>query len=472
MMAMFMAAVESTIVATAMPTIIADLGGFHLFSWVFAAYLLPQAVTIPVYGRLADLYGRKRVLFVGSGIFLVGSALCGFAQGMPSLVAFRALQGLGAGSIIPITTTIIGDIYDPTERVRVQGYVSSMWGFAAVAGPLLGAFLVEQLNWATVFWINLPVGAVSILMLAATFHEKLQPRRHRIDYIGAVLLMGGTGALILALVQATELGREVVAVLLIGAALALAALVYYEKRTVEPMMPLDLWRHRVIAAVNLGGLAIGAVMMATAAFLPTYVQGVMGLSAFGAGLVLAAMSLAWPIGSTLAGRLMIRSSYRMMAAIGGGALVAGSVVLVMLDPARGPYWAGVGAFFTGIGMGFCNITYIVSAQSSVDWSRRGIATSSTLFMRMLGQAIGSAIFGGILNSGLSARVPEAGDAVDRLMEPARRAGLGTEMIARLADAVAFSLHQVFWVAGLLAAVSVAFAFILPARLGPRHAQKS
>jgi len=471
MLAMFMAAVESTIVSTAMPTIVAALGGFHLFSWVFAAYLLPQAVTVPIYGRLADLYGRKRVLLAGATIFLVGSALCGLAWGMPALVVFRALQGLGAGAIMPVATTIVGDIYPPSERGRVQGYISSLWGVSAVTGPLLGAFLVQHVGWATVFWVNLPVGCLSMALLVVALHEHRAPRRHRIDYVGSLLLAGSSGALILALVQAGDLGFPTVVTLVIAAVLGLLLLLRHEGRVVEPMMPLDLWRHPVIAAVNLGALSIGAVMMGVVVFLPTCVQGVMGRSALVAGFALTALSLGWPIGSTIAGRLLARRSYRALSMAGGVALVAGGVVLVVMNPTEGAFLAGIGALLTGLGLGFCNTTFLVAAQASVRWNRRGIATSTNLFMRMLGQSLGAAIFGGIVNHGLARRLPDAVNAVERLMNPAERAAMSADTVARLTHAVAVTLHQVYVVAALLALLALALTLILPPGIGPRHAEE-
>lgn len=471
MATMFMAAVESTIVSTAMPSIVAALGGFPLLSWVFAAYLLTQAVTIPIYGRVADLYGRKRTLFVGIGVFLAGSALCGLAWNMPALVIFRALQGVGAGAIMPVATTIIGDLYPPRERGRVQGYLSSIWGVSAVVGPLLGAFLVQQVAWPTVFWVNLPIGIAAILMLGATFQEQRPPQPRGIDYLGSLLLMGGASALILALVQAQELGRRAVAALLVAASIALAALLWHERRTAEPMMPLDLWRHRVLAAVNCGSLAIGAAMMAIVVFLPTYVQGIMGRSALVAGFALTAMSIGWPIGSALCGRLIAHLSYRTMAATCGLCLIAGSVLLVTLDPGRGPLWAGGGALLAGLGLGFGNTTFVLAAQASVDRGRRGAATAMSLFMRMLGQAIGAAVFGGILNSELGRRLPDAGDVVERLMEPAQRAGLAPTALAHLTSIVAEALHQVFVVDGIVALIALGLAFMLPSGLGTRHARQ-
>src|SRR5712692_6243413 len=236
LMAIFMPAAESSIVATALPTIIGDLGGFHLFSWVFAVQVLTMAVTIPLYGRLADLYGRKPVFFVGASIFLVGTTLCGFARSMEVLIAFRALQGVGSGAIQLIAITIIGDIYTPPERARIQGFSSAVWAFAAIVGPALSAFLVEHVHWSVVFWVNLPIGIVSILMFALFLNERVERREHRIDYLGGVLLVVGVGALMLALVEAMTLDRSTIAALVALGIAALAWLLFHERRTAEPLL--------------------------------------------------------------------------------------------------------------------------------------------------------------------------------------------------------------------------------------------
>jgi EmrB/QacA subfamily drug resistance transporter len=324
MMAIFMAAVEGTIVATAMPTIVAELGGFGLFSWVFTAYFLAQAVTTPIYGRLADLFGRKRVFFTGACIFLIGSTACGLTSGMLALIAFRTLQGLGAGAIQSIATTIIGDIYAPAERARLQGWLSSVWGLAAVIGPVLGAFIVEHLHWAFVFWINLPIGIAAIAILAAFLDERLTPRQHQIDYVGSVLLMLGVGAIMMVVVQADSLERPVIAVLLLTGTLALVLLVVNEQRSREPIVPFRLLRNRIIAAGNLGGLAIGALLTCVVGFLPTYVQGAMGRTPTTTGIVIAVLSVVWATASVVAGRLMVRTSYRLTGALGTLALIVGS----------------------------------------------------------------------------------------------------------------------------------------------------
>jgi EmrB/QacA subfamily drug resistance transporter len=466
MLAIFMVATDSYIVATAMPTIVADLGGFHLFSWAFAAYLLAQAVTIPIYGRLADLYGRKRVFFAGTSVFLLGSLLCGFAWEMVPLVLFRALQGIGAGAIQPIATTIIGDIYAPVERARMQGYVSGVFGVAAIIGPTLGAFVVEHVSWSLVFWVNLPIGAATFVMFGLFLNERREPRRRRIDYLGSALMICGVGAPMLALVQIGNSDSLTLAALVAGGAVALTALAMHEKRAAEPMLPLELWRNRIVAVGCLAGFFNGALMMGISGFLPTYVQGAMGRDATAAGIVLAASSVSWAFASMAAGRLMIRTSYRLTASIGGVFLVAGSVVLILLTPASELFWAGAGAFLLGVGMGFCNTAFIVSIQASVGWNERGMATSSTMFMRIVGQSVGAAVFGAILNFGVYSQLPEAGEAVNRLMTPAGRQSLSETVIAQLTEAVGGSLHIVYLIAGLVAIVSLILALALPARLSP------
>ena len=469
LMATFMAAVESSIVATAMPTIVADLGGFNLFSWVFAVYLLTQAVSIPVYGRLADIYGRKKVFYVGAGLFLVGSTLCGFSGNMLTLILFRALQGFGAGGVQPIATTILGDIYTPTERAHVQGLVSSVFGVSAVLGPSLGAFLVEQVSWQFVFWVNLPIGIAAIVMIAAFLHEQVEYRQHRIDYLGSLLLMVGIAALMLMLVQGGSLSRASLFATGAVTVATLATLVLHERSMPEPMLPLELWRNRVILVGSLGGAVISAVMMGVSAFLPTYVQGAMGRSALAGGLVLGAMSVTWAVASFYGGRLMVRTTYRLTAVLGTLALIAGSAVLITLTPERGVPWASFGSLLIGIGMGFCNTTFIVSIQAAVPWHQRGAATSSCMFLRFVGQSLGAASFGAVLNFTLLREAPEAVGMVDQMLDPAQRSGLPEAELARLVDVVALGLHNTYVLAGVLSVVALGLALLLPARLSPRRA---
>jgi EmrB/QacA subfamily drug resistance transporter len=465
-MATFMAAVESTIVATAMPTIIADLGGFNLFSWVFAVYLLSQAVAIPIYGRLADIYGRKRMFHAGAGLFLVGSTLCGFAPNMVCLILFRTLQGFGAGGVQPIAMTICGDIYTPSERARVQGLISSVFGVAAVAGPSLGAFLVQHVGWETVFWVNLPVGAAALTMISVFLHEHIEQRSHQVDYLGSLLMMLAIVSLMVLLVQGGSLPRGVaIATGALGVAL-LAALMAHEAHAREPMLPLELWRDRVIVVGSLGGGLAGAVMMGVSAFLPSYVQGAMGRTPIVGGLVLGAMSVTWALASIVAGRLMDRTSYRVSAILGSMALLGGSLVLVTLTPTRGVPWATAGSLVMGVGMGLCNTAFIVSIQAAVPWRQRGAATSSCLFLRFIGQALGAASFGAVLNATLLARAPDAVAQMNRLLEPQSRAALGAAERDRLISLVAAGMHNAYWLACALSVVLLLLVLRMPARLSP------
>jgi EmrB/QacA subfamily drug resistance transporter len=349
----FMSALEGTIVATAMPTIISALGGFDLFSWVFTSYLLSMAISTPIYGRLADLYGRKRVLLWATGLFLVGSILCGFATNMVLLIVYRVVQGIGAGALFPLALTIIGDIYSPAERARIQGWLSSIWAVAAVLGPTVGAAVIAHLSWAMIFWVNVPIGLVAMGILIVAFDEKIRHRDHSIDLIGALLMALGIFLLMFALVQAAALSAGVFAALVAAAVVALVVFYFRERRAPEPIMPPVIWRNPVIVTGNSATLVVGAALMGTTAFLPLYVQGVMGRSALVAGFALTAISIGWPIGSAVAGRMMARASYRTTAAVGGVFVFLGALMMMLLDPSRGALWAGLGAALTGFGFGIC-----------------------------------------------------------------------------------------------------------------------
>ena len=466
LIATFIPAVESSIVATALPTIIGNLNGFHLFSWVFAVPLLTMAVTIPLYGRLADIYGRKPVFFFGTTLFLVGTALCGFARSTEMLILFRAIQGLGSGAIQPIAMTIIGDIYTPAERARVQGWTSAVFGLAAVVGPALGAFLVLHVHWSVVFWVNLPIGVLAMAMFAVFLPERIERREHRLDYFGGVVLVVGIGSLMLALVQARSLGLlRLLALAGLGGA-ALGLLYRHERRTEEPMLPLTLWRRRVVALCNLGGFGGSATAMAVSALLPTYVQGVMGGSPAMAGVVIAAQSVSWMFAAFAAGRLMIRTSYRLTALVGGTSLLIAALMLAVLEPGSHWLWPTVAAFISGIGMGFCNTTYLVAIQANVGFHERGIGTGSQMFMRMLGMSVGAAAYGAILNFGVDQLLPGAGEMVNRMLDPATRQSLGPDTLAQLGAAVGLAAHHAFLLAAVIAAVTVTAALALPARLSP------
>ena len=461
MAATFMAAVEATIIATAMPAIAARLGGFSLYAWVFSAYMLGQAVTIPIYGRLADLYGRRRVFYAGAAIFLLGSTLCGLAGSMAQLVVFRAIQGLGAGGVQPIANTIVGDIYSPVERARVQGMLSGVFGVSAVIGPSLGAFIVQYGAWPLVFWMNLPIGAAAIAMIALFLPEPASTRRRSIDIPGAVLLLVTVASLML-LLQNAGIARTATLVLGTTFLISAMALVWHERRTVEPMLPLELWRNPMIVSSNAGSLVTGMVMMGVTAYLPACIQGVMGRGADVSAVVLALMAVVWVLGSTIAGLCLPHTTYRRTAAMGAIALIAGAALLVAMGPHSSPIWAGAGSVLIGAGMGFCNTTFMVSVQTSVARDQRGAATSSTMFLRFLGQSLGAAMFASVLTASLDG----AAGALDHLMDLPWRALQSPPDLAALTDAVSAAMRHAYGLTAALAVLALLLALTYPPKLGP------
>ncbi|MBN8929545.1 MAG: hypothetical protein BGO51_25080 [Rhodospirillales bacterium 69-11] len=462
LLATFISAVESTIVATAVPTIVASLEGFDLFGWVFAMYFLTQAVGIPVYGRLADRYGRRPVFFAGTGLFLIGSLCCGLSGSMVALILCRGLQGLGAGAVQPIAATILGDLYGPTERAKVQGLVAAVYGFAALAGPSLGAFLIDLFDWPAVFWINLPIGLAAIALVGVSLKETAARPVHPVDWIGSLLLLVSGGALMLALVQDALLTPlELGAVATIGGATAVV-LIWHERRVPEPMLAYELWRQRVIAVGSLGSGFCGALLMGVAAFLPTYVQGVMGRTPVAAGAVLGAMSVGWSVASFATAPLMRRRSVRDIALSGGACMLAGTGMLLGLSPASGIWWPAAASLLMGAGMGLCTTVFIVAVQGSVAWNQRGAATCSLMSLRVIGQSLGVVGGASVLNASVAAIDPGVADsALDRLLDPAGRASLGPEELADLTDVVARALHDTHLLAMGFAAATLAVALWLP-----------
>lgn len=459
MLAMFMAAIEVTIVATAMPTIIADLGGFSQFGWVFSIYLLTQAVTVPLYGRLADMWGRKTLFFVGVSLFLIGSVLCGFAHSMTWLILFRAFQGLGAGAIMPLTTTIVADIYSPRERASVQGWLSSVWGVAAILGPLSGAWLVQHFSWAVIFWVNVPIGLISMLLLARFLpaHEQQQPCA--LNITGCAWLMLSVSALLIALLQAEVLGYWLLFFVLM-AFIAAFFLKRHEQRAAA-LFPLAIWRSRLIVAGNAGNLIIGAAMMGISAFLPTWIQGITGGTPLQAGSALAMMSIGWPLASTLSGRLMLMTSYRFTAQLGALLLIAGSALLLLLRADSSILQAGLTAFVIGTGMGMTSTTFLVSVQNHAHYEIRGICTASIMFSRMLGSAIGTALMGAVLNYNLMLRLPQASDPMQKIMSHDSRQALPHGTLQEWIAQIASSLQWVFVVALLIASLTLWIAWLMP-----------
>lgn len=469
LLAMFMSAIEVTIVATAMPSISAELGGFELYSWVFSSYLLVQAVTIPIFGKLSDLVGRKPVFIFGVVVFLLGSVACGFASTMAMLIAFRFLQGLGAGAVQPVITTLAADLYPLEERGRVQGYISGLWGASSILGPLAGGLIVHSIGWPWIFWINLPFGIAAIALIVIYLHEGVEREARRIDYAGGALLLAGVGSLMLGLTQASTWGPRAVLPLFAVFVAALALFIRQERRAPDPLMDMALWGNRLIRYANVTTLTSGIMMIGLITFLPTYVQGVLGGSALLAGFALSSMTLGWPLSAFYAGHHIIDIGVPRLVRAGGVCLLAGSLVIATLAH-RGAVPAGIGSFIIGIGMGLVNSTSLVAIQSSVPWNQRGVATASNMLMRILGNALGAALFGGVLNyqmarylgrEGLQGRVSL--DSIQDLMSEAapRAARLPADVLALLRVGLADSLHVVFWGIAVLGLVTVIVVWRIP-----------
>jgi EmrB/QacA subfamily drug resistance transporter len=473
MLAMFMGAIEGTIVSTAMPAIVAELGDFSLYSWVFSSYLLMNTVTVLIYGKLSDLFGRKPVLNFGIIIFLIGSILCGLAESMVMLIVFRFIQGFGAGAITPIATTIVGDIYSKEERAKIQGYLSSVWGISAVLGPALGGFFVQFTSWKLVFWINIPLGILAMIGISLFLHENIEKKKKQIDYVGALLITISTSLFMFVLVEGGNRWDwlSVPIMSLITVSIFVIILFYFhEQKAAEPIMPFSIWKDRTILIANLTSLTTGILLIGVSSFLPTFVQGVMEKSALIAGFALTTMSIGWPIASTFAGTLLLKMGVRTTSLIGGVTLILGSLMFVTLTPEAGPVWAAVGSFLVGIGMGMTTTTFIVSIQSTVSWQQRGIATASNSFMRNLGNTIGAAFLGGILNSQLMNYITKYGneqtsnltvDSTNLLLNPEVRNTLSGDVLQLLQGGLTHSLHVVYIVVLLLAIISFIFIWFLP-----------
>lgn len=462
MLAMFMGAIEATIVATAMPDIVADLGGFSLYSWVFSSYLLMNAATVLIFGKLADLFGRRPVMFIGISIFLVGSVLCGLAGTMEQMIAYRFLQGIGAGAIIPVATTIVGDIYTKEERANVQGYLASVWGVSAVTGPAIGGLLVDYVSWRWVFWVNIPIGLLSMGLLWLFLHETVEKKKAHIDYIGTGLFLVGISAVMFVLVEGTE--TPLFFPLLIGGIVLLALFVYHEQRTVEPILPFSLWKKRPVLIANVVSFTTGVMLIGISSFLPTYVQGVMGQNATVAGFTLTAMSIGWPIASSLAGRLLNWIGYRTTTVIGGVALLAGGFLFYMMTPAYGPFGAAAASFVTGVGMGLTTTSFIVMIQNTSAWHERGAATAANMFMRNIGNTVGAALLGGVLNMQLARYLREQegaeGLSVSSINDWLGGSSMNDSAAQILRDGLTTSLHTVYTVVFAFSVLSFGLLLLL------------
>lgn len=452
MLALFIGAIEASIVATAMPQIVGKLGGFALYSWVFAAFLLSQTATTVLFGKLSDIYGRKPAIIGGVAVFLVGSVLSGFAWSMPALIVFRFLQGLGAGSIQTVAVTIAGDLYPPRERLKIQAWLSGVWAIAAIAGPIVGALILEHFSWSWIFWVNVPVGILTIAGFALWMREEVAHKPHSVDYPGAVLFSISVSALLLALTESATLSWSVLGLLIAIFALFAAAFLFQERRAAEPMISLELWGHHLIARANAALLLGTMTLIGITSYVPVYIQTVQQRPAILAGIPLSAMLFAWPLASATSSRILKVLSMRQTLRLGGALIPLGTASLLFVTPDTSPAFMGFGPFIMGFGMGLLNITCVVMVQGSVEWSKRGSATASLLFARSMGNTLGVTVLGAILNIALVWFATRNGAALgtDQIQALLGSIGsvLGSGANPELRDALDGALRMTFW--GMLA----------------------
>ncbi|WP_063052670.1 MDR family MFS transporter [Nocardia arthritidis] len=442
MLATALVALDSTVIATAVLTITDSLGGFAQFPWLFSIYLLAQAVTVPIYGKLADTVGRKPVILFGIAMFALGSLLCGVATSMLGLIVFRAVQGIGAGAIQPMTMTIAGDLYTLSERAKVQGYLASVWAMSSVAGPLLGGLFAEYVSWRWIFLINLPLCALAGWMLVRNFAEAAPRRRQSVDYLGAALLAVGAGALILGLLeggQAWAWSSPVSVAIFAGGVLLLVLFGLVERRARNPILPLWVFTRRVVIASSLVSVLIGAVLLGATSYVPTFTQGVLGTGALVAGLTVGALTLGWPLAASQAGKVYLRIGFRATALIGSGLAALGAASTLLITQHSALWQVAASCFVIGTGMGLVATPTLIAAQTSAEWTERGVVTSANMFARSLGSAVGVAVFGAIVNS-----------RVGHTDHP-------------LPTALASAVHLVFVTIAAMAVVMVVAAAMMPRR---------
>ena len=460
MASMCMVAIEATIVSTAMPQIVADLGGLRFYSWVFSIFLLSQTGLTVVFGNLADLYGRKPVMLAGIAIFTLGSILAGFAWSMPSMIAFRMIQGVGAGAMQPVAMIIVADLYPARERGKIQGYLASVWAVSAVLGPVVGGLIIRNFQWAWIFWINIPVGVIAAAGFAAFLHEGIEHERRSIDIGGAAAFTVAVTSLLIGL---TEIGTPHTDALAAACAVFLisgTAFVLVERRTANPMVSFSLWSHRPIAAANGVTLVSSMALMGLTIFVPIYVQIVLNRSPVIAGLALTTMLFGWPAGATLGARLFSRFGLHRLLVTGSLFLPVGATLLVLLTPQSSPITAGVGSLVMGFGMGLLSVSALVLIQEVVEWRQRGGATASNIFSRNLGSTLGATVLGAVLNHALagSGGISVTSEQLRQLLQlPA--GSLPDDAALRLG--LQHAVNLTFWAMLALAVIAVLLALMVP-----------
>lgn len=474
MIGTFLTAIEGTIVSTAMPKIVSALHGIQLMDWVFAIFLLASAVTVPLFGKLSDLFGRKRIFNIGASFFLVGSVLCGVSQTMGQLIIFRAVQGIGAGAVMTVSTTIIGDIFPIEKRAKMFGLIGMIWGIAGIFGPLAGGFFVDQLSWHWIFFINIPFGILAVLMVGFALKERPERTKQSVDYWGASSFAVGMAALLYGLQKAGEGGGWLSpGVLSAFTVFILFIIIFFmiERRAAEPMMPLDLFSNPVVALANGLALIASGVLIGLTVYMPMWLQALLGFSATGSGFVLTPMSITWMAGSFLCGHLLRKMKLKGIGFIGTGLLAIGGLWLSCLSLSSARLSLYLLTALLGLSFGLIMTSTMVCVQSAVGYQMRGAATASNQFFRNLGQTVGAAVFGTSFNtkvSGEIVRYQAAGEKISTsqlngLIRPGGISYLPGKTVHLLRQVLEAGIHHVFFLLFLISVAGVIAAFFLPGR---------
>ncbi len=479
MLSLFLASMEATVVATGMPTIVSQLGGLEYYSWVFSAYMLTSTTTVPLYGKLSDLYGRKPIYAAAMVLFLIGSLLCGLSQSMLQLIAARAVQGVGAGGLLPLAFIMIGDMFTLEQRARMQGLFSGVWGVSSVVGPLLGGFLVDQVSWHWIFFINIVPGLLAGILVWQAWVDRPREGKARpsVDYAGAVLLTTGVVVLLLGLFEA---GTPIGWALLAGAVVAFALLGWVERRAPDPVLPLSLFRDRLFIIACAHGIFAGWAMFGSTAYIPLFVQAVLGTSATAAGATLTPLLIAWVVASIVGSRLLLKIGYRTLAVTGMMLLTIGSFLMSRISAGSSQLSLIIGLALMGTGMGLSIPAFLIAVQSTVGRRFMGTATSTLQFSRSIGGVLGVSVMGVVLAMSLTANLQAAGldpasVSIDALLDPLAQSA-NASLDATLRIALANAIQGVFLLAFIAAAIGLVATALAPAgriaQLAAQRAQKT
>lgn len=480
MLTMFLAAMDIAVISTVIPKIVEDIGGFKKFSWVFSIYLLTQTASIPLYGKLADLYGRKLILLIGIAVFLIGSVTCAMATNIDALIIFRGLQGIGAGSIMATANTIAGDIYTVEERARVQGWLSSIWGISAILGPVLGGGLSKYFSWEWIFLINVPVGIVAASLLIVFLKEKISKKKHNIDYLGALSIFALLTVLITFLLNGGQtwawLSWQSLS-LLAGVVILTFVSIFVERRAESPILPGWVLSNRTFLGSNLAVIGLGIIMMGPETYLPTFMQASLGFGVIVSGLILAAMSIGWPTASALSGKLYLGIGFRNTELIGTGLIVLACIGFLLIPWPQPIYLLVIDQVFFGAGLGLLSTPTIVGIQSVVTWEQRGVATGANQFARYLGQSLGAAIFGAVFNGTYIHEIENSGHeeipkGTENILDTLHHASLTREAKRFIKEALNTANHHIYYgmiIFGVLTFLAV--LLIVPRRLDIKSGQR-